>query len=314
MITLPQEVRSLVTGAAGVCRVIADLSWPGPGRHRVWELEAGAPGSGVRLIVKQHVATTAFGREFAAYRTLVPALGADRVPHLVAASERECVLVPTSLPGTPVCSQSLDAEEECEVFRQAGALLAALHAKPPPAPQPGRLTWREHVTQVQPELQGLPDTSAALLGSLLAGGPPPRLALAAVHGDWMPRNWLWDGLRLRIVDFEATTSSAGCTDVARLGYRILRRRPDLDTAFRRGYGRHFTRTEHEAMRRYAALDALQALRWGRTYQDEATLTQAHTMIEQLHADQSKLWEEQHLSLPTSGRTGSPRSSRTEGRW
>ncbi|WP_433549630.1 phosphotransferase family protein [Streptomyces sp. CA-294286] len=287
---MPANVMALVTGAAGVCRIVAERSWPGPRRNRVWEVEAGTAGYGVRLIVKQHATTGAFQREAAAYQSITPALGNDRTADLVAVDETARALVLTRIPGTPVSCLRLDADAMTEVYRQAGTLLAALHAHPAPAPAAGRVTWQDELAQVTEELTALPDETATMLKDLLHSGPPPRLSLITAHGDWMPRNWLWDDHRLRIIDFEDTGSSpADRTDLARLGYRVLRGHPDLDAAFRQGFGRAFTPAEHKAMRLSAALDALRALRWGRIHGDESTLTEAHTMLDHLHADQYQPW-------------------------
>ncbi|MFI5804485.1 phosphotransferase family protein [Streptomyces sp. NPDC051561] len=287
MIELPDQVQTLLRGATREpCRVVADLSWHGPLRNRVWEVESGPPGMGFRRVVKQHVTTSTFQREYAAYKRIVPALGIDRAPLLASAHENTRTLILTRVPGVPVSALSLTAAEEIEVYHQAGEVLALLHAQPAPAPTPGSVTWHDKLTQVQAELLALPEASADLLAMLLSDGPPPKLPRVAVHGDWMPRNWLWDGRHLRVVDFEAAVGApAACTDLARLGYRVLRGRPDLDTAFRAGYGRNFTRTEHRVMRQCAALDALQALQWGRLHSDKETVAQAHTMISHLRADQ-----------------------------
>ncbi|MFJ2744780.1 aminoglycoside phosphotransferase family protein [Streptomyces sp. NPDC087440] len=290
---LPDDVASLVRSEAGACRVVADLTRPGHLLNRVWELEYGPRGLRNRLVVKQHASVTAHRRELAAYQKIVPALGDGTAPLLVAVSERTRTLLLTRIPGTPVSTLSLDASTEAEVYRQAGAVLATLHAQPAPAPAPGSITWQDKLAQAQGELLALPADAADMLADLLSGGPPPRLARVGVHGDWMPRNWLWDGRRLRVVDFEAATgASAASTDLARLGYRVLRGRPDLDAAFRTGYGRAFTRAEHQTMRISAALDALQALRWGRLHRDQDTLNQAHTMIQNLRADQDSPWATQ----------------------
>ncbi|MFF0740494.1 aminoglycoside phosphotransferase family protein [Streptomyces sp. NPDC004111] len=289
MNTMPVEVWSAVTRAAGVCRIVAEHSWPDPARNRLWELEPATVT--VRLIVKQHATTTAYQREVAAYQHVTRALGEDRTPDLVTTCEESRTLVLTRIPGSLVSGLRLDADEQLEVFRQAGELLAKLHALAAPVPGPGGVTWQDEVAQVTPLLTTLPIESALMLDKLLAEGPPP-LPPITTHGDWLPHNWLWDddSSRLRIIDFEETgTAPRRRTDFARLGYRILRGHPDLDDSFRHGYGRGFSRAEHQSMRRSAALDALHTLRQGRTHHDNAAVAEAHTMIDHLHADQYESW-------------------------
>lgn len=93
--------------------------------------------------------------------------------------------------------------------------------------------------------------------------------------------------RLRVIDFErAELRPAACRDLSRLRYRILSHRPDLNAAFRHGYGRPLTTEELVACRAYGALDALDSLNWGIKHRDGG-LVEAHIMLENLRLETRK---------------------------
>ncbi|MFF4509163.1 phosphotransferase enzyme family protein [Streptomyces sp. NPDC001401] len=286
---MPETVHRLVTSVTSDFRIVADHSSAGEGRPAVWEVEGS---DGRRWFAKHNPGPKLYRREVDAYqRGWAAALGRDRAPSLAAFDGEARVIVTTSVPGRTVRGLRLDSKEEQEVYRQAGLLLARLNAAEAEAPKSGAcaVSWGESVEKM---LVGaslyLTANDTAMLRAITKDAPP-KLPRLVSHGDFMPRNWLWDGTerRLRIIDFERTcVESVMWRDFPRLVYRILRARPDLEAAFEAGYGRTLTADERQACSAYASLDAVSALRWGIQHRDIEAVDEAHTMLRHLHAEYS----------------------------
>ncbi|WP_327359326.1 phosphotransferase enzyme family protein [Streptomyces sp. NBC_01304] len=294
---MPETVHRLVASVTSRFSVVADHSSPGDGRPFVWEVE---DPDGRRWVAKLNPGPKLHRREVRAYQQgWAAALGQDRAPILEAVDDEARAIVITKVPGRPLRHLRLDAREEREAYRQAGQLLARLNAADPVGPESATSTasWEQGVEKMLANA-GLHLTAndMAMLRSLTSR-PPARLPWVVSHGDFMPRNWLWDQAeqRLRIIDFErACVEAAAWRDLPRLTYRILRGRPDLESAFQTGYGRALTIDERQACSAYAALDAVSALSWGIEHHDIESVDEAHTML--LHLE-----GEHHAGLP-------------EGRW
>jgi len=109
----------------------------------------------------------------------------------------------------------------------------------------------------------------------------PRVPAVASHGDFQPRNWLWDTAsgRLGIIDWERAEPSATVRDLVRLEYGPWDGRPDLRGSFFAGYGRTLTPEEDEALLCHAVLDALSGLRWGLANGDDEVVRRAWRTFE-----------------------------------
>jgi thiamine kinase-like enzyme len=171
------------------------------------------------------------------------------------------------------------------VHRQAGLLLARLHESPvaPGADtQASRLASRMdgHLDQVGGLLTSAQQALARDCASRLAWLGPHVPAVAS-HGDFQPRNWLWDPAsgRLGVIDWERAEPAAAIRDLARLEYGPWDRRPDLREAFFAGYGRTLTAQEREMLTCYAVLDALSGLVWGMANDDDEVVDRAWRTFE-----------------------------------
>jgi aminoglycoside phosphotransferase (APT) family kinase protein len=171
------------------------------------------------------------------------------------------------------------------VHRQAGLLLGHLHESPV-APGAGadvrRLTSRidRHLdqaggllTQAQRALARDCATRLARLG--------PRIPAVASHGDFQPRNWLWDPARgqLGVIDWERAELAPAIRDLVRLEYGPWDGKPDLREEFFTGYGRALTPEEGEMLACYAVLDALSGLCWGMANGDDEVVNRAWRTFE-----------------------------------
>ncbi|MFK0113837.1 aminoglycoside phosphotransferase family protein [Streptomyces sp. NPDC091217] len=290
---MPAALRRLVESVTDTYMVVAEHPRPGDIRPPLWEVKG--PG-GERWFGKLHAAAKLHQREVDAYRKWTSALGSDRAPGLVAADARTSTVLVTAVPGQGLDTLRLPAEQERAAYEQAGALLACFHTAEIDGPVPVAIeeSWDEAVARLLDRTAPYVPGHDIALVRVLVGEAPPRLPRVSQHGDYMPRNWMWDETeqRLRIVDFERSElRSAAYRDFSRLRYRILCHRPDLNAAFHNGYGRPLTEEEQIACQAYGALDALDSLAWGIKHRDIALVDEAHTMLENLRREMGKsVWD------------------------
>ncbi|GEK23525.1 phosphotransferase [Cellulomonas xylanilytica] len=250
--------------------LVADHSWPLPGRtvlrlhHQGRDLvvKAGRPDD-------HHM-----DREIAAHSEVVAPL-AERAlaPRLLRAAPSLRLLATTWLPGVLV--EGTPAEQDPQVFRQAGRVLAVLHAQ---RSRPGddhelradarSLAWLRGEHRIADEV-------VARLRAELAQ-PVPARTLVPTHGDWQPRNWLVDDGRVSAIDFGRTDWRPAATDLARLHARQFRGRPDLERAFLDGYGGD--PREPVTWRRDRIRDAIGTAAWAYQVGDVLFEQEGHRMI------------------------------------
>jgi Ser/Thr protein kinase RdoA (MazF antagonist) len=212
-------------------------------------------------VVKQHRSARAFAQEREALGWFGHELGGARVPQLRAADVELRALVCERLPGQPVTGAALPA---LDLHRAAGRFLASLHqlAQPDHDPMPvadalaRRLeTWRRRA-RLTPEQLALVD----------AHGPRPSLFAGAVrvpcHRDFAPRNWLWTGTQLGVVDFEHARLDLGLGDLCKLAVDCWDPHPPSKAAFLAGYGRDLSALEHAQLGALIVLHGLASLAWG----------------------------------------------------
>lgn len=75
------------------------------------------------------------------------------------------------------------------------------------------------------------------------------LPIVFCHGDYSPRNWLWDEEKARcgLIDFEASGHDVAVKDLVWLRGAVWPTRRDLQEAFLAGYGRALTEAEELAL-------------------------------------------------------------------
>jgi 8-oxo-dGTP diphosphatase len=278
---LPGQFAALARQVAGQLTDVTDCSWERDS-SAVWRLTGASGGC---WYLKRHSSGRFHAREVAALRDWAPALGPGRVPELAAVDPEILVMVVTAVPGEPVLGLSLSAREEQRVHRQAGWLLGRLHEiqrVPGGGEDASRVTSRvdAHLDQagglLTPAQRALVRDCASRLAWL-----GPRVPAVASHGDFQPRNWLWDsaGSRLGIIDWERAEPAAAVRDLVRLEYGPWDGRPGLREDFFAGYGRTLTPEEDQALFCHAVLDALSGLRWGLANGDDAVVSRAWRTFE-----------------------------------
>jgi Ser/Thr protein kinase RdoA (MazF antagonist) len=278
---LPGQFAALARQVAGQITDVTDCSWQRD-TSAVWRLSSASGGC---WYLKRHSSGRFHEREVAALRNWAPALGPGRVPELAAADPEILVMVVTAVPGEPVLGLHLSTREEQQVHRQAGQMLGRLHESrlvPGAGEDASRLTSRvdAHLDQagglLTPAQRAMVRDCASRLAWL-----GPRVPAVASHGDFQPRNWLWDTAsgRLGIIDWERAEPAPAVRDLVRLEYGPWDGRPDLREDFFAGYGRDLTLEEDETLFCYAILDALSGLRWGLANGDDEVVSRAWRTFE-----------------------------------
>jgi Ser/Thr protein kinase RdoA (MazF antagonist) len=286
---MPSALHQLVGSVTDTYAVVAEHARPGDFRPSLWEINGAG---GERWFAKQHVGSKLHQREVDAYRKWTIALGTGRAPELVAVDGEARTILVTAVSGRGLDRLRLPAEQERKAYEQAGELLARHHAAEGDGPtsESTEEEWgRAADDLLDRTAMYVPEHDIALV-RLLTQHAPPHLPRVASHGDYMPKNWMWEETEqlLRVIDFErAELRPAVYRDMSRLRYRILHHQPDLAAAFHHGYGRRLTEEEEVACRAYAALDALDSLSWGIQRRDIGLVDDAHTMLENLRLESGK---------------------------
>lgn len=238
---------------------------------------------GRALIVKRYASARGFAQEhgaltrwFADGAGASPALGRARVPTLLAAEPRLAALLSERLPG-----QTSDA---APAHYAAGRFLAALHglalADPDPLPLAEALAQRTRACSRRLDLA--PALGPELLQLIAEHGPRPELFEGArrvpCHRDFAPRNWLWDGEVLAVIDFEHARLDLALVDLAKLCVGSWRRDRTLAAAFFRGYGRTLRPREYEQLRSVVVLHGVASVAWGLEHRQPAYLREGRAAL------------------------------------
>lgn len=209
------------------------------------------------VIVKAHRSTERHHQELHAYTHWTTSLG-SQAPSLVAATEDPPAIVITAIAGQSLTVASLNRREEQRAFCQAGQLLSAFHDAAPSHTESGMSSWLAHRGEQWLSLAHdvLPAAQQRDIRTHLAEfadlGSIPSVPC---HLDYMPRNLLWTGERLHVIDYEHARYDLAARDLVRLHRRVFSRRPDLKAAFCDGYG-SLTSEDHQVIEHCSYLDQL----------------------------------------------------------
>jgi Phosphotransferase enzyme family len=214
-------------------------------------------------------------RELRAHRDwLRPWTSRGRAPELVYADGDAKLLVTRYLPGELV--QGSDHEGVLETYRQAGRLLAQLHAQSSveddefeAREKEKALVWLNKPHRIAPDV-------TARLREMVESWPTPTSTLVPTHGDWQPRNWLVHEGTVSVIDFGRADLRPALTDFARLASQQFRTDPRLEAAFLDGYGQD--PREPAAWSRNRFREAIGTAVWAYQVGDEPFERHGHRMI------------------------------------
>ena len=242
----------------GPCEFEEDLSWG----HRASTVLRVRDADGGRWVAKRHRERARYEAELAAYRKWAPGMG-EYASRLRGYDDEGRLLVLAALSGEPTWPG------DAESHRWAGAALRLLHEAEPATP------WDEFQMAKLTEFEDLAPQASQLLPVEVVDFVLTRiLALAELekvpmrvpcHRDYTPRNWLVDGERLRVIDFELARPDVWVNDLARLDSGAWQGRPELRAAFLEGYGRVPDAEDEVVFAACAALTAIWLVVRGREY-------------------------------------------------
>lgn len=251
---LTAEQRRLVGDWLPGAVVTEDLGW---GLVETTVLRLRRAGADDVVVKAGGESDTHIGREIRAHLCWLGTwVRAGRAPVLLHHDAAAKILVTRWLPGRLVLGDA--AQDDPTTYRQAGRLLADLHAGERVA-DPGyearenaRLRrWLAAPHRIAPD-------DVARLSDLVDAWPRPDAVLVPTHGDWQPRNWLVHEGQVRAIDLGRADLRPAATDLTRLAARDFRRSPAFEAAFLAGYG----------------ADPREAGAWARTRVREAVATAA----------------------------------------
>lgn len=212
--------------------------------------------------VKRSATRMPWRLEVRAYRRWVPAF-ADQAPRLHSADEASRIVVVSAVPADPVQDLSPD------LHRKAGALLRRIHGSRPPQHRDrpvGKWLVGLMATRLRRATDLLaPNETAFLRTQIAAMADSPPQECVPCHGDYQPRNWLFDTEAdlLRVIDFAGARWQAPVLDLAYLCLGAWWRKPELSAYFLDGYGRTLTHAEVELLRAGLSVAAMNAIQRGR---------------------------------------------------
>jgi hypothetical protein len=269
---LSPEQRELVSLWLPGARVLHDHSW---GLTSTVVLEVATRGGTCCIIKAADEDDGHLRRELQAHREwLEPWVLSGRAPRLLHADAGAKILVTEFLPGELV--QGRPAEHDPDTFRQAGELLAVLHAQGHvddedywQREQDSALAWLDKAHRIGP------DVEAALREHVEAWSTSP-VPVVPTHGDWQPRNWLVDGGAVRAIDFGRAALRPAFTDFTRLAAQQFLADAELEAAFVSGYG--FDPRSGEGWEQQLLREAIGTAVWAHQVGDTRFEAQGHRMI------------------------------------
>ncbi|MFE3946230.1 aminoglycoside phosphotransferase family protein [Streptomyces sp. NPDC059118] len=283
---LHQWVSRHVTGMDTAA--VTDASWP-RGDSRVWRVRADLG----EVFVKLYPSPEKYGREVKGCEHAKRALAANEAPRLLASDPQRPAVVLSALPGRVVRGLTLEQTEEQRVHRLAGDLLRRWHDTAEPT------SAREH-QRIMDSVTAQADEAGAILerlGDQLSPaeqdlvrdaardlpGLARALPLAYRHGDYSPRNWLWDeeAGHHSLIDFEESAPGLAVEDLVWLCGAAWPTRSDLRDAFLTGYGRLLSSAEQRALVLLTARLGISYLNTGLTKTDTVLIDRGRTVLQHM---------------------------------
>jgi Ser/Thr protein kinase RdoA (MazF antagonist) len=291
---MPVELRRWVTRRLGSLTSTTDVSGPRE-NSLVWRLDSATTAAYVKI----SPGPQAFAREVHAYRHAATRLSADEAPRLLAADSDLLAIVTSPLPGVIVKDLPLPAEQELQVHELAGRLLRRWHTLSPPATSASAraqaiasVTTRadQAAAHLAHAAHLLTDRQRTLVEQACRELPELAAALPLMfrHGDFAPRNWLWNADRnaLALLDFESSDDGIAVEDFVWLFATTWRTHPHLKQACLAGFGRDLSDAEHQALPLFTALAATSYLYAGITLHEPGLVAKAQTAFEHLRISPS----------------------------
>jgi aminoglycoside/choline kinase family phosphotransferase len=296
---LPDALRQWLTRQLPGLDTVADVSWSRD-CSRVWRVSAGTTEAYLKLSpTAEH-----YAREVRAHHH-APLFAPHEIPRLLATDPGPLALLTSPVPGLVVRGLSLTGQRETRVHERAGRLLRRWHDLPEPSSDQARETITASITEqvreaitasiteqvreadqcLQRGAEHLTDAQTSLIRRVVLELPQLAETLPVVyrHGDYSPRNWLWDAEHdtVGLIDFEHADPGIAVEDLVWLHGALWPTRPELKAAFLSGYGRPLTEAEQRILPLLTARLAVSYLITGLTRHDPVLIDRGRTALHHL---------------------------------
>lgn len=282
--SLPADLQHWVADRLPGLTTVTDASWRG--ESKVWRVASDTD----EAYVKLSQTPEDYAREVQAYQHTARSLAAHEAPRLLAAEPGLRAIMTSPLPGLVVKGLSLPDQDESQVHGLAGRLLKRWHDHTEPAPDQARDAIMASVAKQADEAaaclertgEHLTDAQRALVQEVARELPDlaDDLPLVYRHGDYSPRNWLWDAEHGThgVIDFEKSQHGIAVEDLVWLYGALWPTRPDLKAAFLAGYGRALSDAEARALHLLTARLAVSYLTTGITKEEPVLVERGRTAL------------------------------------
>ncbi len=188
------------------------------------------------------------------------------VPEILHADEKSRILILSQVAGISVEELTTDPSVMDAVMIQAGSFLLTLHQLS--VEDTDSLPLNEAIVMrleswIQAGDDDLSEDEIACARQRVGDGSlfrdQPRVPC---HNDFQPRNWLWDGDRIGIIDFEHAHANHPAFDWIRMETGIWKQQPRLRQRFIEGYRGEPPWAVDEVISAIGAVHAVGCIVWG----------------------------------------------------
>lgn len=170
-----------------------------------------------------------------------------------------------------------------EAYRAAGRWLRTLHSIESDDTDP--VPWNEALAERLSalEVRAAPHLEASEVAAILDPvkgqlTSSPTIRRVPCHRDFDPRNWMYDGQTLNVLDFEHARLDAAPWDITRLAGLWWPGEPQLRTAFAEGYG-PVDDQFWPWVEALTAMDGLATLVWGLSHGDSGFIARGRRVLD-----------------------------------
>lgn len=260
---IPHDVGEWFTAVVGRVEQVRDVSWPKP-QSRVWMVSTRCGD----VFLKVSPSDAAFQRETDAL-TKFHQDAPFEFPHLIGSHANLRAIILSKVDGDLV-RVPIPAPEKARISRiyeQAGMAARWLHNSTPVAADGIAKARRMHyVLDKADERQKVgaaaldrDDRGVLKTAREVFMASAPSAGLGVIHGDFQPRNWLWDTRHSRfgLIDFETMTVGFVIEDLGWMFATQWHANPRLRASFLSGYGGALRKEDELLLCANTALGALE---------------------------------------------------------
>lgn len=276
-----QEALNWATKHIGPIQNSDDSSWPLYNYNKVFRLT-----NKKDYFLKTYRLIGKYQQEKRAYQDW--AIKLENTPKLIAFDDDKMCLLMTAVAGQLVETNEFSKKETLEIYNQAGKILKDLHAikiidndklSIEQAYSKRIKAWlpRAKTMVAQKDIDWVEARVLEILPML------SKFKRVPCHRDFTARNWLYDGVKLSLIDFEHSRPDFFLADLERLWGSVFMLDSEIKESFFAGYG-ILSNDESEVLKRSTALWALNTISWANEHDDKVFEQHGREVLQRLQAD------------------------------